>query len=176
MGKLAADEERKERNLMPIKWKRTPWILIALLCGLIAAYLAPAPAFAAEKGEVERTDNIEGEELAHFVVRVRGNEGLLPKRASVKKGTTVIWLNQTGDYIEIAFTGDQKVDVACRAPVHFILGADGTYISDKIPFGAVASLCFVEKGTYHYTAVATSMYKGGGLFTRERLMGAIIVE
>ena len=88
----------------------------------------------------------------------------------------MIWLNQTGDYIEIVFTGDQKVDVACRAPVHFTVGHGGGYVSDKIPFGAVASLCFIEKGTYQYIAIATSMYKGGELFTREKLAGVIIVE
>ena len=162
---------------MPTKIRKSLVIsFIALVCGFGGLYWGLVPAFTAEAEKGGRADNIQGEEIGHSIIRVRGNEGLLPKRATVKQGTTVIWLNQTGDYIEIAFTGGQKVDVACRAPVHFILGSDGAYVSDKIPFGAVASLCFIEKGTFHYTAIATSMYKGGGLFTRERLDGAIIVE
>lgn len=119
---------------------------------------------------------LKGEETGHFIIRVKEGEGLIPKQVNVTVGTTVIWLNRTGDYIEITFTGDQKVDVACKAPVHFVLGRDGAYISDKIPFGAVASLCFIEKGTYKYTASATAFYRGGGLVTREKLQGTIIVE
>jgi plastocyanin len=152
-------------------------IIMALAYGLTGLCSGAGFVLAEEAEKGMRADKIKGEEIGHFIIRVRGEkDGLLPKRATVKQGTTVIWLNQTGDYIEIAFTGDQKVDVACRAPVHFVAGSGGDYISDKIPFGAVASLCFIEKGTYQYSAIATSMYKGGGLLSRERLSGVIIVE
>lgn len=119
---------------------------------------------------------LKGEEIGHFIVRIKEGEGLIPQQVTVPIGTTVIWLNRTGDYIEISFTGDQKVDVACKAPVHFIMGQDGSYISDKIPFGAVASLCFIEKGTYKYTVNATAFYREGGLVAQKRMEGTIIVE
>jgi hypothetical protein len=34
--------------------------------------------------------------------------------------------------------------------VHFVVDENGSFISDRIPAGSVASLCFVEKGEYNY--------------------------
>jgi hypothetical protein len=48
---------------------------------------------------------------------------------------------------------DKRITTACENPVHFVKDVDGSFMSDHIPFGSVASLCFVEKGTYKYKAI-----------------------
>jgi hypothetical protein len=42
--------------------------------------------------------------------------------------------------------------MACKSPVHFVIDENGSFISDRIPQGSVASLCFVEKGEFPYVA------------------------
>lgn len=164
-------------------------VAIGLVCGLLALGLwqggtaraqekgkkAPAGAKAGQAAPASEL-KLKGEELGSFLIRVKEGEGLIPKQITLKPGTTVIWLNgTTGEYIEIGFTGDQKVQMACKAPVHFILGSDGSYISDKIPFGAVASLCFIEKGQFKYTVSKLSFFRSGEV-PAEKLDGMIIVK
>ena len=55
----------------------------------------------------------------------------------------------TDHFAEIDFTGKQ-VTLACKSPTNFVVGEDGSFISNRIPQGAVASLCFIDKGTYNY--------------------------
>jgi hypothetical protein len=78
----------------------------------------------------------------------------------IKAGTTVVWVNDlTGIMLEIQFTGKQ-VTMACKSPVHFIVDENESFISNKIPFGAVASLCFIEKGEFDYIVKRTASVKG----------------
>lgn len=78
----------------------------------------------------------------------------------IKPGTTVVWVNDiTGVMLEIQFTGKQ-VNMACKSPVHFIVDENESFISNKIPFGAVASLCMIEKGQYDYVVKRTATVKG----------------
>lgn len=163
---------------MLTKARSFPAVVLGLAVAILAVHLWAGPAHTQEKkapAAVKEKLPIQGEEIGHFIVRVR-EEGLLPKQTTVKPGTTVIWLNMLGRYVEIAFTGDQKVDVACKAPVHFVTGPDGSYISDKIPFGAVASLCFIEKGTYKYTLSSAATLKPAGIRPAENIDGVIIVK
>ena len=158
--------------------RRSLVTILGLAVGMLAVHLWAGPGHTQEKKEpaaVQENLPIKGEEIGSFIIRVR-EEGLLPKQTTVKPGTTVIWLNMLGRYVEIAFTGGQKVDVACKAPVHFVLGPDGSYISDKIPLGAVASLCFIEKGTYKYTLSSASTIIAGGIRPAEDIEGYIIVK
>ncbi len=85
----------------------------------------------------------------HQVIQMDKIAGLDPKLAMVKAGTTVIWFNHTDSIAEIQFTG-KAVTLACKNPTHFIVDDEGSFVSDRIPPSAVASLCFVEKGTYNY--------------------------
>jgi len=85
----------------------------------------------------------------HKVIQINKIEGLDPKLVVVKQGTTIIWMNQSESIAEIQFTG-KAVTVACKNPTHFVVDEDGSFVSDRIPQGAVASLCFVEKGTFNY--------------------------
>jgi plastocyanin len=85
----------------------------------------------------------------HQVIQMDKITGLDPKLALVKAGTTVIWFNRTDSIAEIQFTG-KEVTLACKNPTHFIVDEEGSFVSDRIPPSSVASLCFVEKGTYNY--------------------------
>ena len=96
-------------------------------------------------GKVAPEKKVEG----HQVVQINKIEGLDPKLAMVKAGTTVIWFNHTDSIAEIQFTG-KAITLACKSPTHFVVDDEGSFASDRIPPGAVASLCFIEKGTYNY--------------------------
>jgi plastocyanin len=96
-------------------------------------------------GKVAPEKKVEG----HQVVQIDKTTGLEPKFSLVKAGTTVIWFNHTDSTCEIQFTG-KAVALACKNPTHFIVDEEGSFVSDRIPPGAVASLCFIEKGTYNY--------------------------
>jgi len=86
----------------------------------------------------------------HKVIRLNYTFGVKPATATVEKGTTVIWMNSGRSIATIKFTGKQ-VTLACKSPVHFVVDEAGSFTSNEIPEGAVASLCFVEKGTFDYT-------------------------
>lgn len=85
----------------------------------------------------------------HQVIRIDKSVGLNPKLVMIKPGTTVIWMNQSESIAEIQFRG-KAVTLACKSPTHFIVDEEGSFVSNRIPQSAVASLCFVEKGTYNY--------------------------
>lgn len=106
---------------------------------------AVCSAQAQTEGKVAPEKKIEG----HKVIQINKVEGLDPKLAMVKAGTTVIWMNQSESIAEIQFRG-KGITLACKSPTHFVVDEDGSFISDRIPQGAVASLCFVEKGTFNY--------------------------
>tara|TARA_B100000315_G_scaffold138357_1_gene127370 strand:+ start:101 stop:571 length:471 start_codon:yes stop_codon:yes gene_type:complete len=155
---------------MSAKARSSLALIVGLVVGIMTFHLRAGPAYAGEK-----VLSLKGHEVGSFLVRVK-EEGLLPIQTTVKPGTTMIWLNMQSRFIEIGFTGDQKVDIACRAPVHFVLGVDMSYISDKIPYGAVASLCFIEKGTYRYTMRSSASFSTFGERPAETTQGTIIVK
>jgi hypothetical protein len=63
--------------------------------------------------------------------------------------------------VSAAYAQQAGVDTTVPEVGHRI--EDGTYVSDKIPMGAVASLCFVEKGNFEYYArKAVKMAYGAG--------------
>ena len=83
------------------------------------------------------------------IIRLHAYGGISPAEAVIKPGTTVVWVNNSRVPLELQFQGKQ-VTLACKSPVHFIVNDDGSFISDRIPEDSVASLCFVEKGKFHY--------------------------
>jgi plastocyanin len=107
--------------------------------------------FAVCSAQAQTADKVAPEKkiAGHQVIQLDKISGLDPKLALVKAGTTVIWLNRTDSIAEIQFTG-KEVTLACKNPTHFIVDEEGSFVSDRIPPSAVASLCFVEKGTYNY--------------------------
>jgi hypothetical protein len=92
----------------------------------------------------------EEQKLNTQIVRIGRYEGVSPLNLIITPGTVVVWLN---DYktspIEVKFP-DKQVTMACQSPVNFSISKEGTYVSNSIPFGGVASLCFIEPGTFKY--------------------------
>jgi plastocyanin len=88
-------------------------------------------------------------ELQHKIVRLYEKGGIEPQQLTIKPGTTVIWINESKSLAEIEFT-DKKVTMACGSPVRFVVDDRGTYVSEKIFRGTVASLCFTEVGEFEY--------------------------
>ncbi len=111
------------------------WLMLFAVCS----------AQAQTDGKVVPEKKIEG----HKVVQINKVDGLDPKLVMVKAGTTVIWMNHSESIAEIQFRG-KAVTLACKSPTHFIVDEDGSFVSNRIPPDAVASLCFIEKGTYNY--------------------------
>ncbi len=94
---------------------------------------------------------------ASKIIRVHYLGGITPAEVTVAPGTTVIWLNDSRASVELRFMGKQ-VTMACKSPVHFIVDENGSFISDRIPQGSVASLCFVEKGEFEYAMRKSHTY------------------
>jgi hypothetical protein len=83
-------------------------------------------------------------------VRIAGYEGVSPLNLLITPGTVVVWLNEYEIApVKVQFP-DKKVTMACQSPVNFTISKDGTYVSNSIPYGGVASLCFIEQGTFKY--------------------------
>jgi len=83
------------------------------------------------------------------IIRLHAFGGISPAEAVIKPGTTVVWVNDSRVPLELQFQGTQ-VTLACKSPVHFVVNAEGSFVSDRIPEDSVASLCFVEKGEFPY--------------------------
>jgi len=97
-------------------------------------------------------ENIQEEKktaLTHLI-RVNYKTGIHGSKTVIAPGTTVVWFNESESLIEVQFTSKQ-VTLVCSSPVNFVLDIDGTFVSNKIPMGALASICFIEKGTFDYT-------------------------
>jgi hypothetical protein len=102
----------------------------------------------------------------HQVIRVHYENGLNPEMLKVNRGTTVIWINEAMAPVSIKFL-DKEITTACENPVNFTKDSKGGFIAKKIKFGAVASICFIEKGTYKFKVMRPAK------MTAERLQGKI---
>ncbi len=112
---------------------------------LFPAFLATGTAAAADSPEEKN----QVKEIASQVVRIRGYEGVSPRNIFIEPGTVVIWLNQYKGDIRVVFP-EKKVSMACKSPVNFSQNDEGYFTAEAIGFGSVASLCFVERGTFSY--------------------------
>ncbi len=118
-------------------------LAVCVCLALVAVCSVQAQAQTANKVVPEKKSE------GHQVVQINRYFALDPALAMVKPGTTVIWMNLSESIVEIQFTG-KAITLACKSPTHFIVDEEGSFISDRIPPSAVASLCFIEKGTYNY--------------------------
>jgi plastocyanin len=66
----------------------------------------------------------------------------VPAEVTVKSGTTVIWVHESKSLIEILFP-HKKITVSFQSPVNFMVDVDGSFVSNKIGLGVVASICFI---------------------------------
>jgi len=108
------------------------------------------------------------------VIRVDGVKGISPKTLNVTPGYTVIWFNESNSLVEIQFTG-KKITLACDSPVNFVTDTDGSFVSNKIPMGSVASLCLIQKGEFDYTVKRVSSSVSADKMP-EKFDGKLIVE
>ncbi len=87
--------------------------------------------------------------IFHQIVTINADRGIDPSVVTAAPGTTIVWINNSNQRLQLKFT-DQKVSVSCDQPVNFILNEENVYISNQIPLGSVASLCFLQKGEFKY--------------------------
>jgi plastocyanin len=106
------------------------------------------------------------------VIRIQSDRGVIPPTLTVKPGATVIWVNESKSLIEILFP-HKKITVSCQNPVNFMVDVDGSFVSNKIGIGAVASICFIEKGTFDFIVKRLSPGKSS---PADEFTGKIIVE
>jgi plastocyanin len=129
-----------------MKAKRNVWLaMVVCLCfGLMLS-------FGSAFSQAEKSDKIQPEKkiAGTQIIRLHSSGGINPAKATVVPGTTVIWINEADSPVEIQFEGKQ-VTMACQNPVHFVIDDKGSFVSNNIPLGAVASLCFIEKGEFNY--------------------------
>lgn len=149
--------------------------LAAIICSLFvfcSIQCASAP---------EKKEQAAPKAPAPKIIRMHYLGSVSPSEVTIAAGTTVVWVNDSRDTLEIQFEGKQ-VTMACKSPVHFVEDENGSFISNPIPQGSVASLCFVEKGEFNYVARKTwgwSMRSGGGMPKREQIQefkGKVIVQ
>lgn len=136
--------------------------LILLGAGLAAG---PRPVLPADVREhILPEEKVQGVTVIHL----RRDLQIDPPGITINPGSTVVWLNGTEGLIEIHFP-DKQVRIACDRPVNFILDPAGTFVSNKIPVGGVAGICFIEKGSYAYEVTRVSRtlphVKGRGSIT-----------
>jgi plastocyanin len=119
----------------------------AIIAAAVLFSLSSVPAGFEDKGKEKIVPEMNIREVK--IIRLNAIAGINPGELTVDRGTTVIWINESASSVHMQFEGKQ-VTLACKSPVHFVVDENGSFISDRIPAGSVASLCFVEKGEYNY--------------------------
>ncbi|MBN2106514.1 MAG: hypothetical protein JW832_03750 [Deltaproteobacteria bacterium] len=141
--------------------------IFVLLCGcfILAAYAGAAAA-----GQENISDKIIPEKniKVHQIIRIHYSGAVMPSSITVQPGSTVVWINEAKSPVEIRFEGKQ-VSLACKSPVHFVLDEGGFFISDRIPTGGVASMCFIEPGEFNFVARKVPTAYAAGLSERQRI-------
>jgi plastocyanin len=149
--------------------------IVLLGCFLLAAYTGVAAAQSEKmKEKIAPDKNIN----INKMIRIHYSGAVIPESITVKPGSTVVWINESQQPFEIQFEGKQ-VSLACKNPVHFVLSEDGVFISDRIPTGAVASMCFIETGEFNFVARKVSTSYSAALSDRRKIQefkGQVIVK
>ena len=147
---------------------KTLVMLIAILLVSLSGAIAEEQAAAPEKV-------LSGQQ----VITLHYGTGIKPETLTVNRGTTVIWINQATRPVSIKFTG-KEITAACENPVNFTKDVLGGFIAKKVKFGAVASMCFIEKGTYKYKVSAPTKMRAevqkGVIESGKEFEGTIVVE
>jgi len=151
---------------------KTIRILVALAC--ISLMLIPCGRSMAEE-QAAKEQTLSG----HQVIKINYPNGITPESLKVNRGTTVIWLNEAMAPVSIMFP-DKEITTACENPVNFKKDKLGAFTAKKVKFGAVASICFIEKGTYKYKVTRPSKMKAAGqkgaIESGKEFEGTIMVE
>ncbi len=152
-------------TMKPVEKRRSLLVLFVFMLGVLVSPNA-----------VGMEDHIFGDKKIGgvSVIRLHRTRGISPPVLKIKPGHTVIWLNEANRLIEIQFIKKQ-VMMTCDSPVNFVLNIDGTFISNRIPQGAIASICFIERGEFDYSINRVPRRLSAGP-QGEVLHGKIIVE
>ena len=110
-----------------------------------------------------------------MVVRITSLLGMKPETVLINKGTTVVWVNQMAEGVEIVFTAKQ-VTRACLSPTNFAITKEGSFKSGMIPTKGVASLCFIENGKFDYVVSTKAVRDSSPADPVKPLAGKIVVE
>jgi plastocyanin len=148
-----------------MKMGKETWFIAAVLISIVAFTIDCS---LAQDEKVMPEKHLAG---AH-VIRIQSDRGIIPPSLSVKPGATVIWVNESKSLIEILFP-HKKITVSCQSPVNFMVDVDGSFVSNKIGLGAVASICFIEKGAFDFIVKKLSPGKSS---PADEFKGKIIVE
>ncbi len=143
-----------------------------VLCSILAIALTAYAESQREKIKPEQSINV------HKIIRIHYSGAVIPQKLTVRPGSTVVWINESKRPVEIQFESKQ-VTLACKSPVHFILDEKGSFLSNRIPYGSVASLCFIEKGKYSFSVRKVLSPDDAWHQSRERaesFSGTIIVD
>jgi hypothetical protein len=127
-----------------MKFMKIFWLVLIVAC-FCFSMLLPLSSVSAQGDKIVPELKTSG----HKVISLKYTFGASPTVATVQKGTTIIWMNDGRSNAKIKFIGKQ-VTMACKSPVHFVVDEQGSFTSNVIPPGAVASLCFVENGDFDY--------------------------
>ncbi len=147
-----------------------------LFLGLIAVCFSFAAI--ADAGAAVKMKATPGEDAAaNKIIRLcsYGDICACPVEATVNSGTTVIWVNQSKMPVKIHFDGKQIKEVG-KNHIHFMTNSKGTYVSNTIPTGALATLSFVEKGQFNYVAETIPSASNQPLRRARVFNGTIIVK
>ena len=142
------------------------------------AVLASAAIATAQKENIQDKIVPEKNINNHQIIRIHYSGAVMPESLTVKPGSTVVWVNESKEPVELQFEGKQ-VSLACKNPVHFVLTEEGFFISDRIPTGAVASMCFIERGEFNFVARKMPRAYTQMLSERQRIQefkGKVIVK
>jgi len=148
-----------------MKMGKRNWFIAAVLISIVAFTIDDS---LAQDDKVMPEKHLAG---AH-VIRIQSDRGIIPPSLTVKPGATVIWVNESKSLIEILFP-HKKITVSCQNPVNFMVDVDGSFVSNKIGLGAVASICFIEKGAFDFIVKRLSPGKSS---PEAEFNGKIIVE
>ncbi len=146
-----------------------------LFCIAVLMFLAVSDVVFSEQAAENKDIHKKTVDIKSRVVRIEGFEGVNPLNLFIEPGTVVIWLNQYYGDVGVKFP-DKKVTMACKSPVNFSVNKDGVYVSNPIGYGAVASLCFLERGTYKYFMERSNPSRRQTTSDHFRFEGKIVVK
>ena len=145
-----------------MKKMKSVWAIL-VACSLVSLVFGAQVAYT-EEGAQEP-------QVVHLLV-----SGIEPGTATIKPGTTVIWVNESPGEVEIRFTNTETMMLACGSPLRFVQDLEGQFISDMIPFAGVASICFIQKGEFSYVAARSPSGLEAGEDVTKEYKGTIIVK
>jgi plastocyanin len=108
---------------------------------------------------------------AQMVTMKKEPAGVSPNPVKVKAGTTIIWINYDPEPVSIRFK--TRIGYVCGEVVNFYADLFDSYESTGLPQGGIASICFIEKGTYDYEV---RRLKGKDKQYEEVSGGSVIIE